>query len=197
MKPNVKISRQCAIAFGSLFALLMLVGLLLVWPWWSKNSQYDQQAESRAKQLTKFRTLAAQQPNVEAELALVKQSAGKTQYYISADTSALGAAELQKLVKRIIDANNGKLISTQAMPIQDDGKTLRIVIRVRMSLKLDTLAEVLHGLEGGRPLLFIENLSIRSQKRRGRRVRGKTTTPLDYNLDVRYDLVGYMKEATG
>ena len=61
---------------------------------------------------------------------------------------------------------------------------------VRMNGGADILAEVLHVLEEGRPLLFVENLSIRSNKRvRGRRSNRVT----EYTLDTTFDLVGFLR----
>ncbi len=195
---KLKAPPKCALALGGLAGVLLLVGLVLVWPWWFQNRIYNGQMDGRAAQLARFRSVAAQQPEVGAALARVQRSAQQTRYYISANTTALGAAELQKLVRRITDAHNGKLTSTQALPVEDDGNTVRISIRVHMKLEPRSLAEVLHGLEGGRPLLFVENLSIRSQKRGGRRTRGKkAAAPVHYMLDIRCDLVGYMKDAAG
>ena len=197
MTASIKPPRKCVLAVGGLASLLLIVGMVLVWPLISQNGAFDKQMEARSEQLTRYRTLEAERPRLRSTLQRLKRSAGQTRYYVSADTSALGAAELQKLVKQIIESHGGELTSTQALPVQDDGNTVRIAIRVRMKLKMDYLADVLHRLESGRPLLFVENLSIRSQKRRAPRRQSKQSPRVNYVLDIRYDLVGYMREATG
>ena len=184
--------RHCGLAAGLLAGVMLLLGLLLIWPWVAQNRAYDEEMASKTEQLTRFRNLAAQRPALESKLQQVGQAADRSRYYIRASTPAVGAAELQKQAKRIIDARQGKLVSTQALPVQDDGETLRIAIRVRMSIGPEALASVLHTLETGRPLLFVENLSIRARSLRSRR---KPITRSARNLDVRYDLAGYMRGA--
>lgn len=191
-------SRHCGLAAGLLAGLLLLTGLLVIWPWMAHSRAYDEEMADQMEQLTRFRNLATQRPTLEAELQQVGKAADRSRYYIRASTPAVGAAELQKQAKRIIDKRQGKLVSTQALPVQDDGKAVRIAIRVRMNIGAEALADVLHALEAGRPLLFVENLSIRARDSRRRR-RSRSRMPsagTNGNLDVRYDLAGYMRRAT-
>lgn len=186
---------RCKLSAAVLAVLLLAVGLLLVWPWFSKNRFYAEELMNRTDQLQRLQNIAAQRPRLEAELQKVQQAADQTQYYIQASTPAVGAAELQKLVKRIIDTQGGNLVSTQAMPVKQDGQLLRIAIRVRLGLELDQLAGIMHALEQGRPLLFIEDLSMRYRKPRGRTTR--QLVPPKPNLDIFFILTGYMREGIG
>ncbi len=195
MKDANTSTSHCSLAAGLLGGLLLLTGLLVIWPWSAQYNAYDEEIAEQTSQLARFRNLATHRPDLEAELQQVGEAADRSRYYIRASTPAVGAAALQKQAKRIIDTHRGKLVSTQALPVQDDGKAVRIAIRVRMSIGPEALADVLHALEAGRPLLFIENLSIRARSaRRGRQRR--PSTAVASNLDVRYDLAGYMRGAT-
>ena len=193
MKETDTGSRHCGLAAGLLAGALLLTALLVIWPWSAQNRAYDEQMADQTAQLNRFRNLATHRPALETELQQVGKAADRSRYYIRASTPAVGAAELQQQVKRIIDNHQGKLVSTQALPVQDDGKAVRIAIRVRMSISPNSLARVLHALEAGRPLLFVENLSIRARNTPRRRRRSAMPQG---DLDVRYELAGYMRGAT-
>ena len=186
--------RRCAAMLAVLAVLVSFVGLLIIWPLMAQNRAFDKEMADQVALLMRLRNLAARQSGLEEELQQFRLTADESHYYIKAQTPALGAAELQKRVKRIIDANQGKLVSTQALPIQDDGKAVRIAIRVRMSIRPDALGGVLHDLEGGRPPLFVENLSVRARQTRRRR---KQTSSPKQSIDVHYDLAGYMRGTSG
>ena len=182
--------RHCFQSFGLLLLVITLVGAIGLVPWWNNMRLYDEQSNGYTQQLHRYRAMTERGPALQAELDTVGQQLGLSEYYINATTSALAAAELQKKVKGVVEQAGGKLVSTQniASTVQEDSD--RIAVRVRMNGGVDILADVLHNLEGGRPLLFVENLSIRSNKRvRGRR--GNRTT--EFSLDTTFDLVGFLR----
>ena len=186
--------RPCAAVLTVSALLVSLAGLLIIWPLLAQNRAFDTEMADQVELLVRLRNMAARQSGLEEELQKFRRTADESHYYIKAQTPALGAAELQKRVKRIIDTSRGKLVSTQALPIQDDGKAVRIAIRVRMSIRPDALGGILHSLEGGRPPLFVENMSIRA--RQTRRRRSQSSGP-QQSIDVHYDLAGYMRSTSG
>ena len=185
--------RHCYQAFGLLLLILLLAGSIGIVPWWNNMRLYDEQSSGYADQLGRYRAMTERGPVLQAELESVREQLGLSEYYINATTSALAAAELQKKVKGVVEQAGGKLVSTQNIAGAVQENPDRIAVRVRMNGGVDILAEVLHTLEGGRPLLFVENLAIRSNKRvRGRR--GNRTT--EFSLDTTFDLVGFLRGDT-
>jgi hypothetical protein len=58
-----------------------------------------------------------------------------------------------------------------------------------MSMTIDAAQRVFHDLEGGEPLLFLDNVNIRAQETRRRRDRDREHA--EDLLDFRLDVYGY------
>jgi len=186
--------RHCLLSAGILFLLLATVGAAILLPWWSQMQLYDEEAVELMERLARFKALSARRPLLESQLQQVRQRHETNEYYIDAATPAVAAAVLQRKVKQVVESGEGELVSTQNLPQNPAEKPVQIAIRVRMSSDVAALAKVLHELEVARPLLFIDNLSVRSRKKlRGRR----TNRTVQYQLDVRFDLAGYLREDAG
>jgi general secretion pathway protein M len=185
---------HCLLSAGLLLLMLSVTGAAILLPWWSQMQIYDARMLELMERLERFRALSAKRPLLESQLQQVRQQREKNEYYIDAATPAVAAATLQRKVKQVVESSKGELVSTQNLPQRPDEESEQIAIRVRMSSDVEGLAKTLHKLEGGRPLLFVDNLSIRSRKRiRGRR---KNRT-VEYRLDIRFDLAGYLREGAG
>lgn len=181
---------HCLLSAGVLLLLLVAVGAVVFLPWWAQMQHYDERAVELTERLARFRALSARRPLLESQLQQVRLQHRKNEYYIDAATPAVAAAVLQRKVKQVAESSGGELLSTQNLPQNPAEKPMQIAIRVRMSGDVSGLVKTLHELEGGRPLLFVDNLSIRSRKKvRGRR---KNRTVV-YRLDVRFDLSGYLR----
>ena len=73
----------------------------------------------------------------------------------------------------------------------------RVTISVHMRCDIDDFGEILHALESGKPLLFVDELNVyrQSTQRRGRPFGrpAQTTAGEDFRLDIRFDLYGYLR----
>ena len=78
--------------------------------------------------------------------------------------------------------------SVQSLPSLAEEELTRIGLRVVMTGSLGPMIRVLHELESGEPYLFVDNLQIKSTKRRRRR---KQEQPVD-RLSIRFDVYGYL-----
>ena len=125
-----------------------------------------------------------------AELAALKHRDESADGFLRGGSEALIAAEVQNRIKALIDAGKGELKSTQILPPQEEGRFRRIAVRAQMSSKLAALQSVVYGLEGGSPLLFLDNVEIR-----GLAERKSDDASDDPTLDVRFDVYGYTRGA--
>jgi hypothetical protein len=76
------------------------------------------------------------------------------------------------LVTGIIEANKGKITSSQALPAKDDGKTAgpaKVTISVQMNASAIPLLGILHTLETTQPYLFVDQISVRAGQGRAYR----------------------------
>jgi len=179
-----------AVALGILLILIGLLYLAVGQPLLGRYRMYQEAIDGALDHLAHYRGMIAARPALEARLAQLRQKQGATPDYLHDATPALAAAELQEHVKRMIEEAGGKLVSTQSLPIQEEGRFLRITVKVQMSGDVDVARKVFYGLESGTPRLFLTELYMRGRAR-VRRVRGRDPVN-EGELDVRFDLYGYI-----
>lgn len=181
--------RQSLISWSILLALLFsMVGFVLI-PWWKQMADYEQTLSQNRALLQKYKSVLISRPALEARLKDPQNEVRMLNDYLKGKTAALAAAELQQKIKAIIGTVNGKLVSTQTLPVQDMAPASKVLVRVRMRSNTEALLNVLHGLESERPLLFVEKFTIRRYQRRRNR------NPEE--LDIHFDLSGYMRQSDG
>lgn len=175
-----------------LLLLVLVVAVSILVPWWLKMDFYQERIAALTERHQRYANLVTRKPLLQRELKALKKQFKVSQYYIDASTPQLAAAQLQQRVKQVITRAGGKLVSTQNLPRPEKDGDKKVAVRVRMNGDTDVLVKVLHDLEAGKPLLFVENLSIRSRKRvEGRRKKRKTI----YSNDLHFDLIGYQRGA--
>ncbi len=173
-----------------LMALFFVVFIAVISPLKAYHSELTYELETKQENLTRFEKIANQKdvliPFYQKELN--KQ---QSQTHLMPSTPiSLAAAKLQEQVKQILQSTSGQLLSTQALPDQEEGLFIPVKIRVHMKSDLSTLLNTLHRLESGKPLGFVENLQIqltgrsRASNRQGRQASN--------TLDSRFDLKVYM-----
>lgn len=178
-----------------LILFLLLAGLvaLVVIPAWSANSHYQErlvQMESRLELLKRSASIGA---SLKTEFTQLKRIMATDVHYLKSNSDALGAAELQRSVKRVAAPKGAEIISTQILPSKQEEGSTRVTLRVRMKGSLETLVSVFHELETGSPYLFLENISIRGRAISRRRVAKTTSGVKPPDLDIDFELSGYMR----
>ena len=183
---------NCMRSLAILLLLLIVIFSIVLLPWWQKMEFYADQIETLASQITKFESMQARKPGLEKQLQTIRQHLNRNNYFLTADTPALAAADLQQRVKLAVETNGGQLVSTQNMTNPKDEKLVEVIIRVRMNGGGDVLAKVLHNLESGKPLLLVDNLTVRSNKRYKGRGRDRV---VEFHQDTNFDLIGFLRGA--
>lgn len=184
---------------GRLAAVLLLIAVIeaayvfVVEPILIGYRETDQAIEEVDDQLSHFQRLAAMRPVLANQLdqLAAEQEAGT--YYLNGGTDALAAAGLQDRVSALVDGTGGSLRSIQPMAGVDEQGFRRITLRIQMTATIEALFETIYTLETGTPVLFVENLDIRSRFTR-RRINqaGAQEAPDAPLLTVGFDLSGYM-----
>ena len=184
---------------GRLAAVLLLIAVIeaayvfVAEPILIGYRETDQAIEEVDDQLSHFQRLAAMRPVLANQLdqLAAEQEAGT--YYLNGGTDALAAAGLQDRVSALVDGTGGSLRSIQPMAGVDEQGFRRITLRIQMTATIEALFETIYTLETGTPVLFVENLDIRSRFTR-RRINqaGAQEAPDAPLLTVGFDLSGYM-----
>ena len=107
--------------------------------------------------------------------------------FLKGETSALAGAELQNLIKRVMEANDGLLVSSEFRQSTEPLPLTPITVVVRARSSIAALQRILLELDSGRPTLFVDRLSIQSRHRPGRVIR-----ELNEELDVDFEVTGYV-----
>lgn len=181
--------------FARLLALVLLVGVCagayvaVVEPLWSDYRSSQQSRLQSAELLARYQRLGGSVEALEAKLAALLSAQAAQGGYLTGESSALAAASLQNLVKNIVGSTGEKIRSTQVLPVQRESGLMRIAIRVQVPIRIGGLRRVLHALEGGMPLVFIDNLDIRRRKVGRRRIEENE----DVYMDVRFEVIGYLR----
>lgn len=174
-------------------ALLLGLG----WPWWQRLHSLEESIASRTDQIQRYGRLLQTLPALKAELEQVRQNEEYKAFYFAASTPSLAGAELQRRFQDMVQAADGRLISTQLLPATSDEDPPRVRIRAQLQGDTETLLDVLFAIEQARPFLFVEQMSVRSSARptravpQSRRVRRPSRTRQEGLLTVRLDVFGY------
>ena len=141
-----------------------------------------------------YRRVAAARPALQERLDALKLRQSEIGTYLSGGTDALAGAELQELVNATVAKGGGGLRSMQILPVKADGGFRRIGVRVQMTATMAQVLRVLHRLEAGSKLLFVDRLEVSNRRARRRR---KQPVEMDPALLVRLDLFGYLRPEAG
>jgi general secretion pathway protein M len=184
------------LALVLLGAFLTGAYVLLIAPVVELYRATDEAIESAETLLQRHRTLAAQRSDLTARLDEEKAQAAATAGYLEGPSDPLALAQLQALVKNVIEAAGGELRSTQILPAQTvdiSSGTRRATLRVQMVVAIDGLAAILYDLESGQPYILIDELSVRSQRTRRRLGSTSEAAPL---LEITLELSGFVRAAS-
>jgi hypothetical protein len=62
-----------------------------------------------------------------------------------------------------------------------------------MTADIDAASKTFYALEAGQPYLFIDSVDISSRQARRRRRRDQKTAPENVDLNINFDVSGYMR----
>jgi len=178
------------LAFALLFLVLGTALWLMIYPMVSLYlAQSDEMARKEIR-IARYEELAESQETLQGELASLRRRNPAATYYVAGDTPALASAKMQQYLKQIVERNGGELISTQIIDSIRESEAASSSLKVHLRANVDAAAQIVYLLESGRPLLFIDDLSISA-----RRARGTTAgAPPVISLDLSFALTGYLQE---
>ena len=183
-----------------LVALLLLLVvaaggyLYLVEPTIAAYAEADDRLVETRKLIEHFDRLAVRAPAYADRLDEVEKQQRAAGFYLAGDTDALAAASLQDRLAQAIEANGGVLSSLQPLPGTAEQGFQRITVRALMTGNTETLVRTLRDIEGGAPLLFVDNVEIRTDQSGN----GGTTPAAisDWTgepaLSIAFDVYGYL-----
>ena len=158
-------SRAATAAFSVavLLAALAAMGFIAAAPY-VRLSWLEQTIAQNQQELLQLRKEIAREGALRkenSELAAVGEDASLL--LLQGETTGIAGANLQKLMSGLVLQHGGAASSIQILPTKEDGNLVRIPISLSISVGIDGLRDILYGLETGTPLLFIDDITIRSE----------------------------------
>ena len=198
MNRGALLLKPCVLSLAAALVVLLVLVNVVVLPWFEHNRRYDEAIAERSDQVARYQRMLQTFPELQAQLEQVNNDQQLREYYFSAETSALAGAKVQGKIKDIISTSGGSLTSTQVLSGSKEDPTQKVQVRVQMRGDTATLIDVLYKIEEARPLLFIEQLSVRAQARRATRrtSRSRRSTSRRVSvppLTVRLDIYGFVQ----
>lgn len=207
MIAELPLKQRQILAVSVLIILLLLVFMFFVKPFISSYMAYGDTIESLEQKMQIYQRLAEGVEQTEKDLEILQQNDPSAEFYLPESKPALAAAGLQQYMNKGTRRHGGQVVSTNILNQFDDSPLLSVAIQVHLRLEIDQLVPLLHDLESGKPLLFIENLSVTANVRQLRLTRQQrlqqqraarqgNTKPIRREqkiqpMDVRFDLIGY------
>jgi len=190
--PSPFVSRGLAILI--LFAIVGVLYVAVAQPVLDDYRSTQQSIEDMNSAIERYRRVTAELAQRRATLATLRQRQAATAGFLQGTNDSLVAAQIQNRLKTIVEGAHGELKSSQVLPAQEEGRYRRVTIRGQMVLHLTAAQKVFYAIESASPLLFLDNLNIRTAAAERRRDRGASATAnQDTTLDVRFDVYGYIR----
>ncbi|QJR16473.1 type II secretion system protein GspM [Usitatibacter palustris] len=153
-------SRKLALSIlaGVVLGAIALVAI----PTWLAHRHYDNAITDYTDKLDRYRRIAATRTEVASNLEVVRAKEAR-KFFLRTGAAALSAAEAQEAMRALIEGSGGRLITMQIPPAKDEGRYRQVTVNVQITANISSLRRILHTIETGTPMLFVDNLMIRSQ----------------------------------
>lgn len=149
-----------ALAIGLLVAAVALALGVLLLPVVMLHKHYSDAIESLTDRLERYRRVAAQAPEYRAALEAMREKNGRS-FFLRNTAPNLAGAELQELVRAAIEANGGRITTSQNQAPKDEGRFKQITVNVQFFASTPNLQKILHAIETQQPYLVVENITMR------------------------------------
>jgi len=134
--------------------------------------------------LPKLREKIAHENDLKKEHADLAALGQDKSLLLEGDKTGVAGANLQSLVNALVTANGGTASSIQILPPKDDGDLMQISVSLSMNVGTEGLRDIIHSLETGTPLIFIDDIVVKAIHPDFSPPDPHYTGPLDVTLQV-------------
>ena len=180
------------LALAILLLVLCAICSITVVPVLLANQHYRETIAGMEGRLAQLQQAAAIGTGLQPQYEQLMRWQETDSHYLKSSSSALAAAELQRLVKRIVVTQHAEVLSTQILTAAQEQDLNRISLKVRIRGTLGNIVQVFYAVESSEPFMFLENISVRAKSGR----RGRSKIPAPQLLDVDLELIGYMSHSS-
>lgn len=180
--------QHALLSLAILVLALLLLFYGLVTPALSDRNIARERIADLQLQRAKYRSAEQELVQVQQQLErLSSRNLNHQEDFLEEKQHTLAAADLQQLVKEVVESHEGSLVSIQPITNANENPFPRVTIKLQMRGNISALQQTLYQLESSRPRLFIDNFSVQPRSPCGT----QQTIPCG-QLDIRFDVNGYI-----
>jgi len=176
-------SIQCGAAVALVVAALGAMGAAAVAPYVQLN-RVETDIARQMTELGRLRRQTTEEAKMRQENESLIASGQSTNLLLEGETTGIAGATLQKLIADLVLAHGGTASSLQVLPPADESNLVRISLSLSISVGIDGLQGFLYTLEAGQPLMFVDDIRIRSGQDEFAAPDPHLLGPLDVTLQV-------------
>ncbi len=183
--------RQGIYSLGILFLVILAFYSVLIQPAISARIKNTERIEDLMFQSSKFSLSSQESDLLKEEIANLKKQNPNKNNFLENKAPAIVAADLQKKIKALVESSGGNLVSTHALTDGKEELFSKITVKVHMRTDIKALRDVFYQIAINEPLLFTENILIQKSRARSRKKQR-----VDNQIEVRFDVSGYMNPSS-
>jgi hypothetical protein len=153
-------ARSRALAIALLVLAVAAVLAILVVPTVLLHRHYDEAIAESTDRLTRFRRVAAQAPELQKALDVVRERNGR-RFFLKNTAPNLASAELSELVKAAIEGNGGRITTSQNVQPKEEDRMRQVGVNVQFFATTANLQKVLATLETQVPYVMVQSITVR------------------------------------
>ncbi|WP_261840868.1 type II secretion system protein GspM [Aliamphritea ceti] len=191
-------NRYRVAALALLLVSVALIYWLLISPLLSRYLETHSEIQQMEHELLVYQRVASELDNNQTKLKELRAATPVTDQYLREPKPSLAAAQLQQMINTMISRTGGQLVSTSINNRPQNEPLQAVSIKVHLRTEIDDLVKVLYSIEHNRPVLFTDDLVIRSTIRTGPdkvvTSRGKAKSRVRVRvptLDVQFNVTAY------
>ena len=174
------------LAIGVLAGAVVAVVAAIAVPLWMLHRHYDSALTDLTGRLDRYKRIAATRPEVTRSLEAVRAKESR-KFFLRSGGAALSAAEAQEAMRNLVEGSGGRLVTMPVLAARDEGRYRQVSVNVQLTASIVALRRILYTIETGTPMLFVDNLMVRSQVPSTYRP-GPGTEP---DVFAQFDVYGY------
>jgi hypothetical protein len=183
--------RSRALALGILAGVLAVAWLVIAMPILDAFADQRDAIAQSTQMLAAYQAEIAARPQIEAKFAVMNVTESSTGGLIQGRNAALAAANMQSLVKALVEREMGQLRSAQNLtPSSHDGIE-KVAVQYDVSLPVSRLKDTSYRIETNAPYLFLDDVDIRMPE--SWQSEGAPNDPPP--LEIRWTVSGYRRMA--
>ncbi len=176
-------SSRAYLAAAFLMVVLATLATIAAAPYFQIGTLEAEIAEKQ-QLLPELRAKIARESELKKEHADLAALGQDKSLLLEGDKTGVAGANLQSLVNGLVTANGGTASSIQILPPKEDGNLMRISVSLSINVGTDGLRDIVHSLETGTPLIFIDDIVVRAIHDDFRPPEPHYLGPLDVTLQV-------------